>query len=133
MRLTIACPEAHIGDANDLAMVLGYGEPDSLTYGTPQWQDATGNRYAVCSLPIFGDFVGNAFGTLIRPIWDNDPGGYKISMAAAKRAQALVVLCDVIDPATWTAKPTQLTAMPGDDALLSLSMMGLVRILEKEV
>jgi hypothetical protein len=128
VRLTIACPEAHIGDANDLAMVLGYGEPDSLTYGAPQWQDASGNRYAVCSLPVSEGFFSAAFAPLVRPTWDDVADGYVVNMAGANRAQALVVLAE--DP--QAATPNQLLAMPGDDALAALAAMGLTRIPDVE-
>ena len=40
MRLTIACPEALRDDANQLAMVLGYGPSDAETYVALNWQDA---------------------------------------------------------------------------------------------
>lgn len=33
MRVTIACPEALIGDANQLALCLGLGPEDAQTYG----------------------------------------------------------------------------------------------------
>ena len=39
MRITIACPEALRDDANQLAMVLGYGPDDAETYGELNWQD----------------------------------------------------------------------------------------------
>ena len=42
MRLTIACPEALRDDANQLAMVLGYGPSDAETYVAMNWQDAGG-------------------------------------------------------------------------------------------
>ena len=42
MRLTIACPGALRDDANQLAMVLGYGPDDAETYGELNWQDAGG-------------------------------------------------------------------------------------------
>ena len=40
MRLTIACPHALRDDANNLAMVLGYGPADAETYGELNWRDA---------------------------------------------------------------------------------------------
>jgi len=40
MRLTIACPATIRSDANQLAMVLGYGPADAETYGSLNWQDA---------------------------------------------------------------------------------------------
>ena len=46
MRLTIACPDALRDDANQLAMVLGYGPSDAETYVALNWQDAGGTLYA---------------------------------------------------------------------------------------
>ena len=43
MRLTIACPVPLRDDANNLAMVLGYGPSDAETYVALNWQDAGGN------------------------------------------------------------------------------------------
>ena len=43
IRITVACPEALIADANHLAMVLAQGPEDGETYGQPGWQDAEGN------------------------------------------------------------------------------------------
>ena len=51
MRLTIACPELMRDDANNLAMVLGYGPDDAQTYIALNWQDADGNLYACASMP----------------------------------------------------------------------------------
>lgn len=122
MRLTIACPEAHVGDANDLAMVLAYSPMDSLTYGDPTWQDEAGNKFSVCSAPVGSTFVSDALGTLARPEWDVTP--YVISMAAARRAQALVVLGDE----TSAADPAHILAVAGDNGLAVLADMGLTRV-----
>jgi len=43
MRITIPCPEALRDDANNLAMVLGYGPSDAETYVALNWQDVDGN------------------------------------------------------------------------------------------
>ena len=57
MRLTIACPDALRDDANQLAMVLGYGPSDAETYGELNWQDAGGNLYACASLTVSDTFT----------------------------------------------------------------------------
>ena len=57
MRLTIACPDALRDDANNLAMILGYGLGDALTYGGLNWQDAGGNLYACASLTVSDAFT----------------------------------------------------------------------------
>ena len=121
MRLTIACPEAHIGDANNLAMVLAEGPDDARTYGAPGWQDADGNRYAACSFVAGDGFTGRAFGTLSRPAWDTSR---HVNMTGAGRAQALVRLAQPGD----LASPDTILAMPGDNAPAALAAMGLTLI-----
>ena len=119
MRLSIACTDALRSDANNLAMVLGYGPADAETYGTPNWQDADGNLYAVASLPVSDAFTATAQSGLQRPAWDVDN---IIDMDAARRAQAALVFS--LTPVT--AIPDKLTACAGDDALSTLAAMGLV-------
>ena len=67
MRLTIACPATLRSDANNLAMVLGYGPDDAETYVALNWQDADGNLYAVASLPVSDAFTTTAQSGLQRP------------------------------------------------------------------
>ena len=121
MRLTIACPDALRDDANNLAMVLGYGPGDAQTYIALNWQDAEGNLYACASLPVSDAFTTTAQATLQRPAWDTDN---VISMAAANRAQAALVFS--LTPVT--AMPDKLTACAGDDALATLAAMGLTQV-----
>ena len=121
MRLTIACPEALRDDANQLAMVLGYGPDDVQTYGELNWQDVDGNLYAAASLPVSDTFTTAAQSGLQRPSWDTDS---HVNMAGANRAQAALVfsLTPVI------ALPDKLTARVGDDALATLAAMGLTQV-----
>jgi len=121
MRLTIACPAALRSDANNLAMVLGYGPDDAATYGGLNWQDAGGNLYACASLTVSDTFTTAAQSGLQRPSWDTDSA---ISMAAANRAQAaLVFSLEAVEVA-----PDKLTACAGDDALATLAAMGLTQV-----
>jgi len=121
MRITIACPAALRSDANNFAMVLGYGPPDELTYGNANWQDAAGKLYAAASLPVSDTFTTTAQSALQHPAWDTTNA---ISMAAANRAQAALVFS--LEPVM--AVPDKLTACAGDDALAVLAAMGLTRI-----
>ena len=121
MRLTIACPDALRDDANDLAMVLGYGPADALTYGELNWQDAAGNLYAAASLPVSDAFTTAAQTGLQRPEWDTDN---HVNMAGANRAQAALVFS--IEPVT--AMPDKLTACAGDDSAATLAAMGLTQV-----
>ena len=121
MRITIACPAALRSDANNFAMVLGYGPADELTYGTASWQDVDGNLYAAASLPVGDTFTTTAQTALQRPAWD---ASNAISMAAAVRAQAALVFS--LEPVT--ALPDKLTAIGGMDGLAALAAMGLTRV-----
>ena len=118
MRLTIACPATLRSDANQLAMVLGYGPSDAETYGELNWQDVDGNLYACASLTVYDAFTTAAQSGLQRPSWDTDS---HVNMAGANRAQAALVFS--LTPVT--AMPNKLTACTGDDALATLAAMGL--------
>jgi len=121
MRLTIACPEALRDDANQLAMVLGYGPSDAETYVALNWQDAGGNLYACASLIVSDTFTTTAQSGIQRPSWDTDS---HVNMDAARRAQAALVFS--LTPVT--AMPDKLTACVGDDALATLAAMGLTQV-----
>ena len=121
MRITIACPDALRDDANNLAMVLGYGPSDAETYGSLNWLDTAGNLYACASLIVSDTFTTAAQSGLQRPSWDVDT---IIDMDAARRAQAALVFS--LTPVT--AIPDKLTACAGDDALATLAAMGLTQI-----
>ena len=121
MRLTIACPDVLRDDANQLAMVLGFGVQDALTYVALNWQDADGNLYACASLPVSDTFTSAAQSPLQRPAWDTDS---HVNMAGANRAQAaLVFSLEAVEVA-----PDKLTACAGDDALATLAAMGLTQV-----
>lgn len=132
IRITIVCPEAHIGDANHLAMVLGQGPAEAATYGTPGWQDGDGNLYSVASLPVSPEWLAAAQGPLTRPAWDTEP--YQVNMAGAGRAQEKVVLYapDAEEPAPVPqADPDTILTLPGDP-LAMLAAAGLTRIPEDD-
>jgi len=121
MILTIACPDALRDDANDLAMVLGFGPDDALTYGGLNWQDDDGNLYACASLTVSDAFTTAAQSGLQRPAWDTDS---HVNLAGANRAQAALVFS--LTPVT--AMPDKLTACAGDDALATLAAMGMTQV-----
>ena len=126
MRLTIACPVAHIDIANHYAMVLGYSEADGLTYRNPSWQDADGNLYTLASLPVSGGFVSAATSPLVRPEWDIDES---IDMTKAAQAQALVVLWAAGNEAPPPlAALNQITAILGMDGADAIASMGLAAV-----
>lgn len=117
MRVTIACPEALIEDANQLARCLGYSADDGLTYGLPIWRDAGGARYAVASGIVSDGFAAAAASPLILPPWGAD-------LEAASRAQAAVTI-------GLPATPDHLAAFFGDDALAAVAALGVTRVDEE--
>jgi len=121
MRLTIACPELMRDDANNLAMVLGYGPSDAETYGSLNWLDTAGNLYACASLSVSDAFTTTAQSGLQRPAWDTDS---HVNLAGANRAQAALLFS--LTPVT--AMPDKLTDCVGDDALAVLAAMGLTQV-----
>ena len=113
-RVTIACPQAHIADANQLARCIGLGPDDDKTYGAALWQDAAGNLYAMASAIVADTFATTAGSPLTAPEWG-------CNMAAARRAQALIQ----IGP---PASPDKIAAIFGDDAFAAVAAMGLTRV-----
>ena len=114
MRVTIACPEELIEDANQLALCLGLGPEDAQTYGEAVWQDAAGRRYAVASALVSHRFVAVAASELAEPPWGAD-------MTAARRAQAaLRVIAPSADPEAPPpdprATPDSIVAVIEEDA-----------------
>ena len=113
-----------MADANDLAMVLAYGPDDGLTYRIAGWHDAHGNLYAAASFEARPEWITAAQSPLTRPAWDVPP--YQISMAAANRAQALIVLGEDV-----TAAPDRIAVRLGDSGPDALSAMGLAVVVEE--
>jgi hypothetical protein len=90
------CPEAHVGDANHLAMALGDSAASwQGTFSAVGWQDAEGALYSVASWDADDAFLAAVTEEPERPGWDVEP--YDINMAAAARAQALVVVHNPVD------------------------------------
>lgn len=119
IRITFACPEAHIADANQLARCVGYGPDDDKTYGGAQYQDADGNRYDVASGLVVPHFVEATMSPLNEPEWGAD-------MEAAQRAQALAALGE-------PASPEHIAAIVGDDVNEALNFLGLMPIKTEEI
>lgn len=122
IRITIACPEALIADANQLARCIGYSEADQWTFDAASYEDASGNRYSVPSGLVDPAFLVDALSPLVAPEWGAD-------MEAAARAQALVRLADPEQPETCLAGPAVIVAVVHDDPALARAMMGVVTLL----
>lgn len=109
--VTIACPEAMIPQANQLARCIGEGPADDKTFALALWQDAEGNRYAVASGPASETFPETATSPLVAPSWGCD-------LALASVAQAAIRIGAVADPA-------HIAAVIGDDPHAAIAAMGL--------
>ena len=106
-RVTIAVPETHLADANQLALALGESASDDRTFGEPRWQDADGNLYAVCSTVAKPVFVELNAQPLQAP--DHAPD---VDLDAATRAQALLAIGSLDSPVT--AAPDRIAVILGD-------------------
>lgn len=126
MRITIACPLAHITDANQLSRALGTGPEDDRTYGEAKWADARGNLYAVASMAVGAARLDPSASGLTEPAWGAD-------LAAAERARALLRFfgggeADFSDaPPSPLAAPDRICAILAEDAAAALVMLGLTR------
>lgn len=85
IRIVIACPQALIPDANELACLGGYGPADRGTFVFCGWQNGDGNLYACASLEVSADWLETMQGPLWLPAWEVD-------LEAAGRAQAAIAM-----------------------------------------
>jgi hypothetical protein len=123
MRLTVACPEAFMDDAQHLAMALAEGPADARTYRNPNWRDSQGNAYAVASFEAGASWLLSAKEALHRPAWDADAD---IDLGKARNAQDKILVWsrqdDVAPPA---ADPSRITLIAGLEGRAALQVLGL--------
>jgi len=124
LRITLACPDAHIAEANQLALCLGESAADDRTFTAANYQDAAGNLYAVCSTVAKPVFVELAAQPLQAPAHAPDA-----DLDAASRAQALVSIND------RPAGPDRIAVILGDrleSAMDHIAALGLVAVPHEE-
>jgi hypothetical protein len=124
MRITAACPEAMMYEANNLAMCLGQSAADGQTFVNIAWQDDDGSLYSCASFEASEAWVESAQSPLVRPEWDVDE---IIDMDAANAAQAAMIFWTPTEdePVAPLATTDHLTAITGNDPQASLVAMGL--------
>jgi len=127
VRIIAICPEAHVGDANQLAMALGDSvEAWQHTFATVGWQAGSAPQ-SVASWDADPAWLVAVQSVPDRPAWDVDNA---INMAAAARAQAMVVLYDPeSESAVPQASASTILILPGDPEAMAAAT-GLVRIPE---
>lgn len=124
MRITIACPDTMLDDANQLAMALNGRPDDALTFREPEWRDAAGKLYACASFEAAPDWMQRASAPLARPDWDNPP--YIVNLTGAGRAQAALELHEGLQDGP-TASPLALVAISGVAGPVALDALGLTQ------
>ncbi|WP_371170285.1 hypothetical protein [Aliiroseovarius sp. 2305UL8-7] len=124
LRITIACPESRIADANQFALCLGYSSADVQTFQGAMWEDADGARYALASLLASAHFPQVATSELLAPT--HAPNA---DIASATRAQmALEVWTPEMPGPFPTLTPEKLVAVIGLDAGLAIPLLGLTPV-----
>lgn len=119
IRITIACPEAYISKANELAKCVGYSEADGNTFTTTTHKDASNNFYAVASGLVKPVFLTNAFQPLQEPEWEVD-------LEDAEEAQTILRHGDPEDAESCVADPDHIVAVVHDDPATALSLLQLI-------
>lgn len=130
IRITIACPVAHLSDASQFSRATGYGPEDEATFLlTPEYEDASGERYRVASGLVAEAYLSNAVSPLPEPAWGAD-------MDAAARAQALIAVWVPPEESEDDNRPPfaaqdRIAVVIGDDPAFALSAFGLTRIVQE--
>lgn len=127
MRITAACPDALVSDANHLAMALAFSEADALTYNGLNWVDALGNLYACASFEARDEWVIGAQSPLARPAWDT---GNVIDMDAAARAQAALMFWSGVGDIPQ-ASTSALVAIASIGPREAIALAGLSQVVEQ--
>lgn len=119
-RVAIACHEALLAAGNNLAACMGLSLADLHTFESAHYQDAQGNRYAVCSAATTPRVLLAAAAKQVqRPAWDTTE---RIDLEAAAQAMAALIVDAV------PAMPGAITAVVDIDAMQAIEIMGLTPV-----
>lgn len=127
IRVTIACCESLIYEANQLASCLGLCAEDLNTYGEPLWEDEFGNKYSLVSALVSNKFFQLAGTELVAPEWGSD-------LPSAQIAQQALVINSLLDPEIpiQKASPVKITVVIHEDSLYAISLLGVELSSSKE-
>ncbi|MCB5411768.1 hypothetical protein [Pseudogemmobacter faecipullorum] len=119
IRITIACPVAHLADASQFARATGYGPADEQTFHDGAlMQGGDGALYRVASGMVADGYAEAALAPLHEPEWGAD-------MEAATRAQALVAVWQPTElEAEPYAMPDRIAVVIGGDVTAALVVLG---------
>lgn len=87
-RMSLAVPENMMAQANQLALIAGESPGDINTFTDTNWQDASGNKYAVCST-VIKPIVLSMFG---QPVIDSGLTADGADFNAAQQAMDSAVM-----------------------------------------
>ena len=104
-------------DANHLAMAIGEGPAEALTWVTALHQDAQGNHFIVRNLWVPDGWLERALGDLEKPEWDTDG---IVDLDKARAAQEAVIVCSEEEPpAAQVGKIITCTCCDMDTAIVA--------------
>lgn len=134
-RITLAVPELLIPQANQLALIMGESAEDVSTFAVANWQDALGNKYAVCSAVA----KPSVLSPLTSGLPDPPPEAYSAHAAGADTQMAQQAFDSRLmyapadgEVAATQVQPDKILLIIDHDPLSSLSAAGLTRIEEAE-
>ena len=109
IRITIACPENLIAEANQFALCVGNTPADAKTFGSATWEDGQGERFALASL-----LAGPHFPQVAADV------------VAASIAQAALQIWSPLSSESFPSLSADLlVAVIGLDAALAIPLLGL--------
>ncbi|MCK8463441.1 hypothetical protein MUY35_06215 [Aliiroseovarius sp. S1339] len=121
IRITIACPENMIAEANQFALCIGSTPADAQTFGSATWEDGQGERYALASLLAGPQFAQTAAEPLRAP--DHTEHA---DVTAAAFAQSALRIWSPLSPGSFPSlSADRLIAVIGLDAGLAIPLLGL--------
>lgn len=118
MRVTIACPEGLVENANHLASCVGLCKEDAYTYNNIGWEDAEGTSYSVISAVVGESFFLFAEAELQEPLWGADVEKATQAQKALKFDQK--------------ASKDSLTVVVGEDVEAAIALLEVVRKKEEK-
>ncbi|MHA6265713.1 hypothetical protein [uncultured Aliiroseovarius sp.] len=119
VRITIACPERFIADANQFALCVGNTRADANTFSAALWEDGTGGRFALASLLAAEHFAVVATSPLTPPAHAQDA-----DMQAAGRAQKILEVWSPLSPGAFPSlSADRILAIVGLEAGLTIPLL----------
>ncbi|MCK0141184.1 hypothetical protein [Aliiroseovarius sp. F20344] len=121
LRITIACPEELIGDANQFALCVGSSAADAQTFSQAIWEIKQGDRFALASLLAGDSFPVAASQPLKAPHHAPD-----MDLAAATQAQMkLEVWSPTVSNTPPALNKTTILAVVGIEPKFALPLLDL--------